>query len=57
MEKDKHILPDTDTALSRRVKRNAGKNFAATKTIYGPDNEPMSRVDMEVSDELTKKKK
>jgi hypothetical protein len=56
MEKDKHVMPNTNDAFSQRVKKNAGKNYRVTKTVYGPENEPMSKVNMEISRELTDKK-
>lgn len=54
MNKDKHVLPDTRDAFSRRIKREANKNNQGmfNKTIYGPDNEPLVTVNMEVSKEL-----
>lgn len=55
MEKDKHVLPDLDDTFSERIKRGAGKTGLRTKTIYGPENAPLAKVDMEVGRELTEK--
>jgi len=51
----KHIVPDPDSVLSDRLKSMV-MEFAKDNTIYGPDNFPISRVDMETSEELTKTK-
>ena len=48
MKKDKHVLPDTSDAFSARVKRGAKKKRDGVATIYGPDNEPLTTVDMKV---------
>lgn len=57
MEKDKHVLPDLDDTFSARIKRGAGKPELGTKTIYGPGNTPLTKVDMEAGKELTEKKR
>ncbi len=46
LKKDKHVLPDTSDTFSARVKRGARKKRDGVATIYGPDNEPLSTVDM-----------
>ncbi|MCX7747720.1 MAG: hypothetical protein N2645_12665 [Clostridia bacterium] len=48
MNKDKHVLPDDRDTFSDRVRREAKKErkTAYRKTIYGPDNEPLVRVEM-----------
>jgi hypothetical protein len=53
MNKDKHILPDTEDVFSRRIKREAMRKEQniSRKIIYGPDNAPL--VNVEVSRELT----
>jgi|GEM_PF-4452878 len=48
LKKDKHVLPDTNDTLSARVKRGIRKKRDGTVTIYGPDNEPLTTVDMKV---------
>ncbi|NPV29722.1 MAG: hypothetical protein HPY58_08740 [Firmicutes bacterium] len=51
MEKDKHVLPDTDDTFAARVRRTAGDTERGT--IYGPDNEPLTRVGVETAREIT----
>lgn len=48
MNKDKHVLPDDSDTFTDRVRREARKQGKgeASKTIYGPDNEPLSKVDV-----------
>jgi hypothetical protein len=48
LKKDKHVLPDTSDTFSARVKRGAKKKRDGVATIYGPDNEPLTTVDMKV---------
>jgi hypothetical protein len=56
MGTEKHVFPDTADMLSNRVKKSMkesrGENLQ--KTIYGPNNEPLSIVDMEIGHDLTK---
>ncbi|MDK2800423.1 MAG: hypothetical protein PWP27_1685 [Clostridiales bacterium] len=54
MNKNKHVIPDIDDTFAERVKRGARKNRTNRHktTIYGPDNEPMEDVDIEVSREF-----
>ena len=54
MNKDKHVLPDDTDSFTDRVRREAkkGNKRAARKTIYGPDNEPLTRVNVEMGKEL-----
>ncbi|MFZ5987044.1 MAG: hypothetical protein ACOYWZ_07955 [Bacillota bacterium] len=53
MNKDKHVLPDMEDTLSNILKREArdAKARKRKKTIYGPDNEPLTSVDIEVGRE------
>ncbi len=51
MEKDKHVLPDTEDTFAGRVRRGAGETERGT--VYGPDNEPLTRVDVETGREIT----
>jgi hypothetical protein len=46
MNKDKHVLPDDDDTFTDRIRREARKQRSnvTSKTIYGPDNEPLSKV-------------
>ncbi|HEX9061820.1 MAG TPA: hypothetical protein VF941_16700 [Clostridia bacterium] len=48
MNKDKHVLPDDSDTFADRVKREIRHQgrIKTTKTIYGPDNEPLARVDL-----------
>lgn len=59
MNKDKHVLPDTDDTFSQRVAKGAREKKGDRKkmTIYGPDNEPLVNVNMEVGRELTENRK
>ncbi|MDH7576440.1 MAG: hypothetical protein QHH75_01215 [Bacillota bacterium] len=50
MEKDKHVLPDTEDTFAGRVRRGAGETEPGT--IFGPDNEPLTRVDTETAGEI-----
>ena len=48
MNKDKHVLPDDRDTFRDRIRRearNEGRR-TASKTIYGPDNEPLVIVDI-----------
>ncbi|MGI6685159.1 MAG: hypothetical protein ACOX47_06740 [Bacillota bacterium] len=56
MTTKKRVVPDPDSVLSERL-RNMVMEFAEDNTIYGPDNFPISRMDMETRDELTETKK
>lgn len=51
MEKDKHVMPDTEDTFAARVRAGGGETERGT--IYGPDNEPMTRVDVETTREIT----
>jgi hypothetical protein len=48
MNKDKHVLPDDTDTFTDRVRREAAKQWRkdTTKTIYGPDNEPLAKVNV-----------
>lgn len=48
MNKDKHVLPDDNDTFTDRVRREARKQRRGgkSKTIFGPDNEPLSKVDV-----------
>lgn len=48
MNKDKHVLPDNIDTFTDRVRREARKQRRRedTKTIYGPDNEPLAKIDV-----------
>lgn len=48
MNKDKHVLPDDHDTFTDRIRREAKnqERKQKTKTIYGPDNEPLSVVDV-----------
>lgn len=48
MNKDKHVLPDDHDTFTDRVRREARsqRKRHATKTIYGPDNQPLAKVDV-----------
>lgn len=48
MNKDKHVLPDDNDTFTDRIRREARKRIKneGVKTIYGPDNEPLSRVEV-----------
>jgi len=56
MGAEKHVLPDTGDLLSNRVKMSMKESRGETlqKTIYGPNNEPLSIVNMEIGHDLTK---
>ncbi|MCX7709305.1 MAG: hypothetical protein N2484_05590 [Clostridia bacterium] len=55
MNKDKHVLPDDRDTFADRVRREARKSRRRSyrKTIYGPDNEVLSRVNVEIGREIT----
>lgn len=55
MTTKKHVVPDPDSVLSDRLKSMV-MEFAEDHTIYGPDNFPISRADMETREGLTKTK-
>lgn len=57
LEKDKHVLPDLDDTFSEKIKRGARKTDLGTKTIFGPGNTPLAKVDMEAGRELTEKER
>lgn len=48
MNKDKHVLPDDTDSLADRVRREAKsqEKWHTSKTIYGPDNEPLLEVEI-----------
>lgn len=48
MNKDKHVLPDDNDTFTDRIRREAKsqRKRQTSKTIYGPDNEPLSEVDV-----------
>lgn len=48
MNKDKHVLPDDSDTFTDRLRREARKQGKRenTRTIYGPDNEPLTKVDV-----------
>ncbi len=52
MNKDKHMLPDDDTTtFAERIKTEAqNEDRASSRTIYGSDNQPLSRVFVENRD-------
>lgn len=52
MNKDKHVLPGNDvTTFAERVRLDAkNEDRSNRKTIYGSDNEPLSRVYVEGRD-------
>lgn len=52
MNKDKHVLPGDDmTTFAERIREEARhENKSASRTIYGPDNTPLSRVYIENCD-------
>ncbi|WP_183108838.1 hypothetical protein [Thermohalobacter berrensis] len=54
MNKDKHVLPNTKDTFANRIRREAKeeKFDIPRKIIYGPNNEPLVNVNMEVSEEL-----
>ncbi|MBZ4687195.1 MAG: hypothetical protein JG764_828 [Clostridiales bacterium] len=57
MGNEKHVLPDTDDTFVNRVKRGAMENREnEVKIIYGPDNRPLAKVNMEIGRELTEEK-
>ncbi len=58
LNKDKHVLPEDTDTFTDRVRREAGKKriYKRRKTIFGPDNEPLARVDVEMGKELTRNK-
>jgi hypothetical protein len=53
--KDKHKLPDDRDTFVDRVEREAKKEKTGShkRTIYGPDNEVLTRVDVEMGSEIT----
>ncbi|MBO8169714.1 MAG: hypothetical protein H0Z35_11095 [Thermoanaerobacteraceae bacterium] len=57
MGNEKLVLPDTEDTFVNRVKRGALKNKEndGKAIIYSPDNEPMTRVNMEAAAELADK--
>ncbi|MEL7567962.1 MAG: hypothetical protein AAGU27_24225 [Dehalobacterium sp.] len=56
MGTEKHVLPDTEDMLSNRVKKSS-TGLEQQKTIFGPDNNVISVVDMEIGSDLTNVKK
>lgn len=52
MNKDKHVLPgDGMTTFAERIRMEAeNEDKSMTKTIYGSDNKPLSRVYVEGRD-------
>ena len=52
MNKDKHVLPGDDTTtFGERIKMEAqNEDKRSSRTIYGSDNEPLSRVFVESRD-------
>jgi hypothetical protein len=52
VNKDKHVLPGDDmTTFGERIKTEAqNENRSSNRTIYGSDNEPLSRVFVESRD-------
>ncbi|MCX8131501.1 MAG: hypothetical protein N3I35_15590 [Clostridia bacterium] len=46
MNKDKHVLPDDVDTFTDRVRREvkSQRKKQTLKTIYGPDNEPLSEI-------------
>jgi len=52
MNKDKHVLPDDDmTTFAERIKTEAkNENKSSSRTIYGSDNQPLSRIFVESRD-------
>lgn len=53
MSTEKHVLPDTGDSFSNRIKKgaeNSQRNI--NNTIFGPDNRPLSKVDLEAGKEL-----
>ena len=48
MNKDKHVLPDDTDTFTDRIRRETKKEYRkeGTRTIYGPNNEPLSKVEV-----------
>lgn len=59
MNKDKHVLPHTEDTFVSEIKKSAKKvrRNKATKTIYGPDNEALTNVNIESGSEFLKNQK
>lgn len=54
MGSEKHVLPNTSDMLSNRIKNSMNEGTGLSKkTIYGPSNNPLAVVDMEIASELT----
>lgn len=54
MNKDKHVLPDTSDMLSNRILRESENHDGMTnKIIYGPNNEPIRRVNINIDNRLS----
>ena len=54
MNKDKHVLPDTSDMLSNRILREAENHDGMTnKIIYGPNNQPIRRVNINIDNRLS----
>jgi hypothetical protein len=51
MSTEKHFVPDHHAYLPEKL-RNMVQESIEEDTIYGPDNFPVSRVDMESAEEI-----